>query len=299
MGLCSSAGVVELRPPWACGVYKRRRWPYCTVAPPVRIRRCAAGTDGGDFFELVSGPRLAARASPTTRTPPILAPQLTLTPAPCVAPTSRMQLGRMARLAAAVALVAIVAAVVTSPAPVAAAKKQPLSKLCPPSRCQLRTAYEKKLEAARTMLSKQYGVSRAASRTLPVLTLFDSARCRSGGKVVQPVHICWEVEPAVAFNKALARTRAIIVKAEAVRTGNCAQCPRSTFLFAGVCCSPDCNLIRRIEGRNASNETLKACCAVNNRKCLVLKKDVKKPTKQPAPKKTNKKTSKKSSSKKK
>lgn len=202
-----------------------------------------------------------------------------------------MQLGRMVRLAAVVALAAIAAAVVTSPSLVAAAKKKPLSKLCPPSRCQLRTAYEAKLEAARTMLSKKYGVSRAASRTLPVLTLFDSARCRSGGKVVQPVYICWEVKPAVAFNKALARTRSIIIKAEAVRTGNCALCPRSTFLFAGVCCSPDCSLIRRIEGKNASNETLKACCAVNNRKCLVLKKDVKKPAKKPATKKTKKKTS--------
>lgn len=196
----------------------------------------------------------------------------------------------MARLAAAVALAAVAAAVITSPAPVAAAKKTPLWKLCPASRCQLRSAYEKKLEAARDALSKKYGVSRAASRTLPVLTLFDSARCRSGGKVVRPVYICWETKPAVAFNKALARTRSIIIKAEAVRTGNCALCPRSTFLFAGVCCSPDCSLIRRIEGKNASNETLKACCAVNNRKCLVLKKDVKKPAKKPAPKKKSKKT---------
>lgn len=186
-----------------------------------------------------------------------------------------MQLGRMVRLAAAAVLAATAVAVGTTPATVTGAST-PLWKLCPGSRCQLESAYAAKLLATRKALAKQYKVSFLASRTLPVLTLIGSARCRSGEKIVQPVHICWKEPPAAAFNKALAKTRSIIIKAEAVRTGDCFKCPGRAFLYAGGCCLRDCNLLRKTEaGQKAPYNVLRTCCALNWVPCEILKKDAK------------------------
>lgn len=195
---------------------------------------------------------------------------------PSVHSTSSMKLGQMVRLVAAAVLAATAVAVSTTPAAVTAAKT-PVWKLCPASRCQLQSAYAAKLMATRRALAKQYKVDFTASRTLPVITLIGSARCRSGTKIVQPVHICWKEKPDVAFNKSVMKVRSIIIKAEAVRTGNCAKCPGASFLYEGGCCRTVCNLHRRTEAsKRAPYNVLRNCCVKNYLKCQLLKKDVKK-----------------------
>lgn len=185
----------------------------------------------------------------------------------------------MVQLAVAAVLAATAVAVATTPA-AEAATKTPVSKLCPASRCQLQAAYAAKLLATRKALAKQYNVGFGASRTLPVLTLFDSARCRVGDKIVQPVHICWKKDsPKGAFNTALERTRGIIIKAEAERTGDCAVCPNRAFRYAGVCCKRECDILRKTaSARRSQINGLKTCCALSWVTCKVLKKDVKKPS---------------------
>lgn len=188
-----------------------------------------------------------------------------------------MRGGRVLRLAALAALA--VAAVATATAAADAkkgltkAQEAKLAKLCPANRCLQKEAYDAKVINTRRRLARDLKVDLTKSRHLPTLTLLGSAKCRENKKVVQPLHICWKVTPQKAFSVATARVRAIIIRDEKERTGNCAKCSENGFLLSGGCCRPECLLINRLN-RGAEQSVLRLCCGGNQVKCAVLKKDV-------------------------
>jgi len=176
------------------------------------------------------------------------------------------RLGWASWLTALTALTVLVAVVAVAPSP-AAANACAAVKVCPASKCIRMDKYNRRIVNTRRRFVKELEVNWAASRALPIFAAEYALRCRCKGKVVEPVHLCWKGKHAVAYSKAVAAVRKLIIKEKRGLPTDCVSCNDGGFLWRYGCCDASCTITRRL-GPPAA---LEFCCGTNLRVCKKTK----------------------------